>query len=190
MTPYNVPLRVRLLVGSSSRLALAIAAFAAIAYQTSKRSAVESFEGRARATAYSLAQRTMVGLRGQLRSLSAAAADPAVIAALRSGVASPAARQVLERLPPDTLQTVALGLRSASGGAVLSLGADLPSWAFDESGRPDTAHFGRLVARGDTARYEVVAPVFDGPTLLGSVVRVRKLTATAAVVWTSSIDKP
>jgi signal transduction histidine kinase len=180
----RLPLRVRLSVGSSLRLSVAILAFAAFAYYTSKRAAIEATEGRARATAYSMAQRTTVGLRGMVEALAEAAAHPAVVAAAQSGVPSPEARAVLERLPRDSDQTVAIGLRTTSGQTVLSVRGDLPTWAVDESRRPEVAAFGQMFAHGDSVLYEAVAPVLHQGTVVGSVVRVRRLTATPAGIRT------
>lgn len=182
MQRSGIPLRVRLSVGSAVRLSLAIAAFGAIAYQTSKRSALDAAAGRARAAAYSLAQRSSLGLADILRPLTEAAADPAVVAALRSGVPSPEARATLGRLPRDSAQTVAVGIRSRSGKVILSLDRELPPLAFDESLPVDSARFGRAIARGDSILYESVAPVFDGPQVIGSVVRVRRLATSPAAL--------
>lgn len=66
---FRLPLRVRLTTGSSLRLTLAIVAFGTVAYLTSRRAALDAAHERARATAYSLAQRTMVGLRTLLQAL-------------------------------------------------------------------------------------------------------------------------
>jgi hypothetical protein len=182
----GIPLRFRLSLGSAVLLSLAITAFGIIAYQTSKRGALEAAEGRARAAVLSLATRASLGLREVVRPLSEVAADPAVIEALRSGVPSPAAHEALTRLPADSVLTVAVGLRSRSGQVVLSLNRELPTWAFDESESPDSAGFGRARARSDSIWYEVTAPVYDGRTLLGDVVRVRRVRATRATIETVS----
>jgi signal transduction histidine kinase/ActR/RegA family two-component response regulator len=186
MASSGIPLRLRLSLGSAVLLSLAISAFGIIAYQTSKRGALEAAEGRARAAVLSLATRSSLSLREVVRPLSEAAADPVVIEALRSGVPSPAAHEALARLPADSVLTVAVGLRSRAGQVVLSLNRELPTWAFDESESPDSAGFGRARARSDSIWYEVTAPVYDGGTLLGDVVRVRRVRATRATIETVS----
>jgi signal transduction histidine kinase/ActR/RegA family two-component response regulator len=186
MASSGIPLRLRLSLGSAVLLSLAISAFGIIAYQTTKRGALEAAEGRARAAVLSLATRSSLSLREVVRPLTEAAADPAVIEALRSGVPSPAAHDALARLPADSVLTVAVGLRSRSGQVVLSLNRELPTWAFDESESPDSAGFGRARARSDSIWYEVTAPVYAGGTLLGDVVRVRRVRATRVTVETVS----
>jgi signal transduction histidine kinase/ActR/RegA family two-component response regulator len=186
MASSGIPLRLRLALGSAVLLSLAISAFGIIAYETSKRGALEAAEGRARAAVLSLATRSSLSLREAVRPLSEAAADPAVIEALRSGVPSEAAHEVLARLPADSVLSVAVGLRSRSGQVVLSLNRELPTWAFDESESPDSAGFGRARVRSDSIWYEVTAPVYDRGTLLGDVVRVRRVRATRATVETVS----
>jgi signal transduction histidine kinase/CheY-like chemotaxis protein len=186
MAGSGIPLRFRISLGSAVLLSLAISAFGIIAYQMSKRGALEAAEGRARAAVLSLATRSSLTLPEVVRPLTAAAANPAVIEALRSGVPSPAAHEALTRLPADSVLTVAVGLRSRSGQVVLSLNRELPTWAFDESESPDSAGFGRARARSDSIWYEVTAPVYDRGTLLGDVVRVRRVRATRATIDTVS----
>jgi hypothetical protein len=186
MAGSGIPLRFRISLGSAVLLSLAISAFGIIAYQMSKRGALEAAEGRARAAVLSLATRSSLTLPEVVRPLTAAAANPAVIEALRSGVPSPAAHEALTRLPADSVLTVAVGLRSRSGQVVLSLNRELPTWAFDESESPDSAGFGRARARSDSIWYEVTAPVYDRGTLLGDVVRVRRVRATRATIETVS----
>ena len=186
MAHSGIPLRLRLSLGSAVLLSLAISAFGIIAYQTTKRGALEAAESRARAAVLSLSARSSVNLREAVRPLAQVAMDPAVIEALRSGVPSPAAHEALAGLPADSVLSVAVGLRSRSGQVVLSLNRELPTWAFDESESPDSAGFGRARVRSDSIWYEVTAPVYDGGTLLGDVVRVRRVRATRATVETVS----
>jgi len=186
MAQTGIPLRVRLSLGSAIWLSLAIAAFGIIAYQTSKRAALEAAAGRAQAAALSLAERSSLGLRDVVRAMTEVASDPAVIEALRSGVPSAEARKALARLGADSALTVGVGLRSRSGHVVLSWHRELPTWAFDESQAPDSAGFGRAQVRADSILYEATAPVFDGQRLLGAVVRVRRVAATPTTVQTVS----
>ena len=186
MAKSGIPLRIRLSLGSAVLLSLAVGAFGIIAYQSSKRGALEAAESRARAAVLSLAARSSVNLREVVRPLAQVATDPAVIEALRSGIPSLAAHEALARLPADSVLSVAVGLRSRAGQVVLSLDRELPTWAFDESESPDSAGFGRARVRSDSIWYEVTAPVYDGGRLLGDVVRVRRVRATRATVETVS----
>lgn len=182
----RVTLRVQLAVGGAALLALALVAFGTLAYRFSIRAVTTSAEQRARVTALSMAQRAAGPLRAQLGRLAAAAADPAVVAALKEGAPSAGARAVLERLPRDSVQTVELGLRGVDGRTVLALRGQVGPLQPENRSRSDSAQFGRIVARGDTGYYEMAAPVFEDSILLGSVVRIRRLTASAASIRTVS----
>jgi hypothetical protein len=107
-----VPLRVRLSAGSAFRLMLAIAAFGAFAYQTSRTAVLEGARGRLRTSVFALAQRSSISLREQLRPLAEAAKSQAVVAALSSNLPTAAAAAVLADLGPDTGATVATPRRS------------------------------------------------------------------------------
>ena len=177
----GIPLRIRLSLGSALRLSLAIAAFGVIAYQTSKRAALEAAEGRARAAAFSLSERATLGLRDVVAAADTAARDPAVIAALRTGVMTAEAGAALKRLVLDSL-TLGAGLRSLNGEVLVRNEKPLPRWGFDESQSPDSIRFGRVRVQSDTILFELTAPVYDGTTLLGTVFRVRRVAATPAGV--------
>jgi signal transduction histidine kinase len=163
---------------------LAILAFGIIAYQTTRRTALEAAEGRARAAVFSLADRSSIGLREVVRPLSEASSHAAIVQALKEGSLSEQALEVMARLPADSPQTVALGLRSRSGQAAFSLHRPLPDWSPDPARNADSAGFSRAVVRGDSIYYEVTAPVRQGNELLGWVVRVRRVIATPAAVQT------
>jgi signal transduction histidine kinase/CheY-like chemotaxis protein len=177
MSPLSsgVPLRVRLALGGAVLLIVAIAAFGVIAYETSKRSAIEAAEARARAAVYSLGESSSITLLQLRRTLAEVAADPAVVQALRTGTASSQAREVMQQLVSDSGPRIEVGLRALSGEVILATTLTLPTWAFDETLAPDSAGFGRARARADSILFEATAPVRDGGTLLGSVVRIRKV---------------
>jgi signal transduction histidine kinase len=177
MSPLSsgVPLRVRLALGGAVLLIVAIAAFGVIAYETSKRSAIEAAEARARAAVYSLGESSSITLLQLRRTLAEVAADPAVVQALRTGTASSQAREVMQQLVSDSGPRIEVGLRALSGEVILATTLTLPTWAFDETLAPDSTGFGRARARADSILFEATAPVRDGGTLLGSVVRIRKV---------------
>ena len=177
----GMPLRLRLSISGVLVLALALAVFGVVAYRASATAALEAALGRARATAYNLAQRAGEGLPRTFEPLAEAAADPRVKAALRNREASSEAAEALAALP-WTPQTAALILRDSAGAMLLSVRDAAPTWAFDPSGPADSAHFGRLVQRDDSILYEIVVPVLDGSRRLGSVVRIAKLFASPVAV--------
>ena len=171
----RIPLRIRLSLGSAVLLALAITVFGLIGYQQIKRAALEAAAGRARAGALSLATRASLSLGDILAGVRRVAADPAIVAALRTGVVTAAAQEALKSLAADTAATLGAGLRQASGAMMLATRPGLPM-AFDESAPRDSASFGRVQARDDGLFYEATAPVYDQGSYLGSVVRVRRLS--------------
>ena len=174
----GIPLRIRLSLGSALRLTVAMAAFALIAYQQVRRTALDAAADRARAAVLSMSTRSSVGMRDVMNQLNEVAADPAIIAALRSGTPSPEARAALARLTADTVLTVGAGLRNARGEMVIGFKASVPNVAFDESQSRDSTGVGRIRSTGDTLLYEATAPVLDGGTWVGSVVRLRRVTAS------------
>jgi signal transduction histidine kinase len=184
MASSGIPLRIRLSLGSALRLSLAILAFGIIAYQTTRRTVLESTEGRARAVVFSMADRSSIGLGEVVRPLREAASDPAVVQALEEGSLSERALAVMARLPADSPQTVALGLRARTGQAAYSLRRPLPDWSQDPTRDSDSAGFSRAIVRGDSIYYEITAPVRKAGRLLGWVVRVRRVIATPAAVQT------
>ena len=159
-----------------------MAAFAFIAYQQIRRTAVDAAANRARAAVLSMSTRSGVGLRDVMSLLNEVAADPAVVAALRSGKPSPEARAALARLTADTLLTVGAGLRNARGEMVIAWSANVPNVAFDETQSRDSAGVGRIRQSGDSLLYEATAPVLDGGTYIGSVIRLRRVTTSPTAV--------
>src|SRR5689334_21095631 len=133
-----VPLRVRLSVGSASGLILAIIAFGTVAYLTTKQAVLDGTAVRLRTSVSALPQRSAVGSRDLQRPVLEASRSPAVVVALRAGVAMPAAGAVLASLGPDTGLVAAVAIRRADGTTLMSLGAEPPGWARDTTARRDS----------------------------------------------------
>ncbi|HKP30403.1 MAG TPA: ATP-binding protein, partial [Gemmatimonadales bacterium] len=137
--------------------------------------------GRARAGALSLSTRTSLSLRDIVSGVRQTAADPTVVQVFRTGVMTPSARDALAKIAADTAATLGAGLRHASGEMMFATRPELPT-AFDESAPHDSAGIGRVQARDGGLYYEVTAPVYDNGAYLGSVVRVRRVSASPTTV--------
>jgi signal transduction histidine kinase/ActR/RegA family two-component response regulator len=179
--PHRIPLRIRLSLGSAFSLALAIAAFALIAYQQARRAALDGAAARARAAAISLANRSSLGLLNTIELTVQAASEPAIVEAVRTGTITPAAQAILARFPVDTLTNLGTGLRTARGEMLFATRADLPT-AFDETLPGDTAGVGRIRMGSGAVHYEITAPVRHGGQVIGSLVRVRRVANNPAAI--------
>ena len=177
----RIPLRIRLSLGSTILLALAIATFGIIAFQQTRHAALEAAGARARAAATSLATRSALGLRDAVEGVRQVALDPAIIEALRVGALSPAAMTVLRRFTTDTGTNLGAGVRTTNGEMLGVTTPGLPT-AFDETIPADSAGIGRIRIGDSGIHYEVTAPVYDGGRVIGSVVRVRRVSSSPASV--------
>lgn len=177
--PRYGSLRLRFIVAMVAMLLLVVAAFGIIAHQVVRRSAKEAAVARLQSVARQFVTMATPGFLDARSRLTAAATDPLLQTALRTGERSEGLEGTLRALAPanNPLNTVSLG--SPAGDIVAAAGdlAPMPPYR-----RADTATVGPLFVAHDTVFLEVSVPVRTGDTTVGHLVQTTRLVAAATAI--------
>ena len=159
-------------------LVAAVAMLSVLAYGAAKRSAIDVASERLSNAAQRLADLSGAGVTTLVRTASTAAEDPAVIQALRNAgePMTPAAREALRRVAPDTLP-VTIALLDLQGRPVEGITPELAREGPAERLPPiDEPAFYPLRAVNGVLEFIVAVPVKDSGRVIGQLAQWRRVT--------------
>jgi signal transduction histidine kinase len=175
-------LRFKAPLAIAATLFVGVAAFGALAYDAVSRSLVASTELRMASAASQIIQLGVPQNAARERRAREVAANPAIVAALRSpaSINLSAIRATLLAWGRDSGLLVATEIRDLSGTTIATM-TERPAFS-QRITTPvtDTVSLGRLFAVGDTIYTEFGAPVRDGDRIIGRVSQVRIATSGSA----------